>query len=109
MSLGSSLGLPSELLGSLSGSSYLGSDSEGDTVQSALASALGMLGASGEGLSADGSTEGIPSLSQSGNSLPYDQKLPEATPSPGHLEPVQMPPALMESLSASMEVRNELP
>ena len=104
MSLGSSFGLPSELLGSLSGSSQFGSDSEGDTVQSALASALAGL-ADGSGvLSAEASLQDVPSLSLSGQSLPYDHELPEATPSPAHRESVGVSGVSVESPSASMEV-----
>ena len=89
--LGSSLGLPSELLGSLSSSSYFGSESEGDTVQSALASALEMHGVArlsngGGSMLPDASTEAIFSLSQSARSLPRD---PEPSLSLNHL---LMPP-----------------
>lgn len=98
-SLGSSLGLPSELLGSLSSSSHFGSDSEGDTVRSALASAL-LSAEGGFGVGSLGE-ESDATLSQSGYSLPRDHELPVATPSPARLEQLS---ASVGSPSASMEV-----
>lgn len=109
--LGSSLGLPSELLGSLSGSSsHFASDTDGDTIRSALASALGLhahsAGDSGMLLSAEGSLDGVPSLSlsQSLRSLPRDllevmPLSPSPTPSPTPRGQVQL-----SSTSGSVEV-----
>ena len=96
-----SLGLPSELLPSLSGS--FGSDSERDTVQSALASALGMLSQHSAaepstllslGNSLDGEEEEEEGflLSQSGKSLPPLPKDPE--PSSTSLPPPPKSPSL---------------
>lgn len=105
--LGSSLGLPSELLAGLSGSSCFGSDSEGDTIRSALASALGLRGLTSTEdsaiLSADASTEAMVSLSQSVKSLPRDTDLPIATPPPDHTQPRET--LSLSSASESIEVR----
>lgn len=97
--LGLSVGLPPELLPSWSySSSGLGSESEGDTVKSALASALGLLGQSTEGsallsmgASFEGTSMGASSLSQSARSLPRDPDSRNASPTHDPASPTHDP------------------
>ena len=117
--LGSSLGLPPEFLPSWSySSSGVGSESEGDTVRSALASALGLLGHSTEGsallsmgASLEGTSMGASSLSQSARSLPRDPDSPThlLSQDPDSRNDSPIPPGLRHGSPTPPDSRNASP